>query len=187
MAQRRKRFKTEEDPIEGRLRKVRRKRSRRALLIRLLITALIVYLTFGVCLGVAVVEGDSMTPALEEGDVALFLRIGATYRTGDIVLVEMDDGTEYVKRIVALPGQTVDIREDTGELLVDGEPLLEPYISEATYAKEGVVSYPLTLGEDEYFVLGDHRANSMDSRNYGPVCKDQLDGRMLFIFFRWKS
>ena len=153
---------------------------------RLLLTALLVYLAFGVCLGVAMVEGDSMSPTLEAGDVALFQRVGVTYRTGDIVLVETEEGTEYVKRIVALPGQTVDIRESTGELLIDGEPLLEPYIYEGTGSKAGV-SYPLTLGEDEYFVLGDHRENSLDSRNYGPVRKGQLDGRMLFILFRWQG
>ena len=174
----------EEDPIEGRIRKVRRRRSRRALLLRLLVTAAAVYLAFGVCLGVAVVEGDSMTPALEDGDMTLFLRIGATYQIGDVVLVKMDDGTEQVKRIVALPGQTVEIRAKTGELLVDGEPLEETYVYDDTYAKTGV-SYPLTLGEDEYFVLGDHREDSLDSRSYGSVRADQLDGRMLCILFRW--
>lgn len=175
-----------EDPVEGRIRKVRRRRSRRALLARLLITALIVYLAFGVCLGVAVVEGDSMSPALEEGDVGLFLRVGASYRAGDIVLVKTEEGTEYVKRVVGLPGQTVDIREGTGELLIDGEALLEPYVYEGTYGKTGV-EYPLTLGEDEYFVLGDHRENSLDSRNYGPVRGEQLDGKLLFILFRWQG
>lgn len=175
-----------EDPIESRLKKVRRKKSVRSFLLRLGAVALAVWLVFGVLLGVAVVKGDSMSPALEGGDVFLFQRIGADYQTGDIVLVRTDGDTESVKRIVALPGQTVEIREATGEVLVDGEVLLEPYIFEDTYVKEGV-DYPLTLGEDEYFVLGDSRENSRDSRNYGPVRSDQLDGKLLFLFFRWQG
>lgn len=182
----RKRSKAEEDPIEGRLKRIRRRRGRRALLRRLVLTALVVYVAFGVVFGIAMVEGNSMSPTMEDGDVALFLRVGVTYRTGDVVLVKMEDGTEYVKRIVGLPGQTVDIQEETGQVLIDGEELLEPYLYEGTYKKEGV-DYPLTLGEDEYFVLGDNRGNSLDSRNYGPVRGEQLDGRLLFILFRWQG
>lgn len=178
--------KTVEDPLEGRIQNVRRKRNWKSLLFRLLITALIVYLTFGVFFGVAVVKGDSMTPTLENGDLIFFQRIGVTYQTGDVVLVKMENGTEYVKRIVALPGQTVDVSPSTGGLLVDGEPLQESYIYEDTYGKDNI-SYPLTLGVGEYFVLGDHRENSMDSRNYGAVASSQLDGRLLLLFFRWQG
>lgn len=175
---------TDDDPIGMRLRKVRKKKNRRMLLVRLLVVAAAIWLVFGVFFGVAVVKGDSMSPSLEGGDIVFFRRYGSYYQAGDIVLVQTDGGTESVKRIVALPGQTVEIREETGELLVDGEVLLEPYVSGSTYAKEGV-EYPLTLGEDEYFVLGDSRENSRDSRNYGPVQLDQLDGKLLVLFFRW--
>lgn len=186
MAPTRTRDSEDRDPIEGRIDRVRRRKGRRSLLIRVILTIGIVYLTFGVVFGIAVVQGDSMTPALKDGDFALFLRVGATYHAGDIVLVDLDGEMEYVKRIVALPGQTVDIRETTGELLVDGEPLLEPYIYEGTYRKDGI-EYPLTLGSDEYFVLGDHRGNSRDSRTFGPVREEQLDGRLLFLLFRWQG
>ena len=175
----------DEGALDKRLQRLRRRKSRWALARTMVITAGVVDLLFGVIFGIAVVQGDSMIPALRESDVALFLRIGNTYHIGDIALVEAGDGTEYVKRIVALPGQTVAIDDETGELLVDGEPLLEPYIYEGTYSKTGI-GYPITLGEDEYFVLGDHRENSKDSRNYGPVSAKQLDGKLLF-FFRWQK
>lgn len=175
-----------EDPIERRLKKIRRKRNVRSILIRLGAVALAVWLVFGLFLGVAAVKGDSMSPAMESGDIVLFQRIGVNYQTGDIVLVRTDGDTESVKRIVALPGQTVEIDDETGTLFVDGEALLEPYIFESTYAKEGV-DYPLTLGEDEYFVLGDSRENSRDSRNYGPVQLEQMDGKVLILFFRWQG
>ena len=176
----------EVDPIDVRLRWVRRRRAIKALLVSLIATATFVYVIFGMVLTIAVVEGSSMKPALQDGDVGVFQRAGATYQTGDIVLVRIEDGTEQVKRVVATPGQTVDIDEDTGVVLVDGEELLEPYVYEETSGKR-YISYPFTLGEDEYFVLGDSRSNSRDSRNYGAVSADQLEGRLLFVVFRWES
>ena len=124
-----------------------------------------------------------MAPALVEGDLALFQCVLESYYTGDIALVEFG-GSRYVRRVVALPGQTVDIREETGELYVDGEPLQESYVYEGTYGKEEV-PFPLTLGEGEYFLLGDHRGNARDSRNYGPATEDQLKGKLLCTLLRW--
>lgn len=169
--------------IENRLRRVGRKKSRRAVLVRVLAAALIVFLLFGVFFGIAVVQGDSMEPALQSGDVAVFLRLVNGYRAGDIVVLKAEDGTQYVKRVVAVPGQTVDIDDTTGELLVDGERLSESYVYDSTYSKEGA-EYPLTLGEGEYFVLGDQRENSYDSRNYGAVTQDELCGRLLILLRR---
>lgn len=169
--------------IENRLRRVGRKKSRKAVLVRVLAAALIVFLLFGVFFGIAVVQGDSMEPALQSGDVAVFLRLVNGYRAGDIVVLKAEDGTQYVKRVVAVPGQTVDIDDTTGELLVDGERLSEPYVYDSTYSKEGA-EYPLTLGEGEYFVLGDQRENSYDSRNYGAVTQDELCGRLLILLRR---
>ncbi len=176
----------DEHPIDRRLRKVRRKKDINAILLRVCVTAAAVFAIFGVVFGIARVEGSSMSPALEAGDIAVFRRVGVTYLTGDIVLVRMEDGTENVKRVVALPGQTVDIDQAAGELLVDGEVLSESYVYEGTYRKSGV-DYPLVLGEGEYFVLGDNRGNSLDSRTYGPVDEGRLDGKLLFVAFRWEG
>ncbi len=174
------------DPIARRLRRVRRRRRLRSLLLSLVATAVVIFVLFRLVLAIAVVEGSSMTPALQDGDVAVFLRLGASYKTGDIVLVETDDGTEQVKRIVALPGQTVDIDNETGTLFVDEEELLEAYIYEETYTGR-LIGYPIELDDDEYFVLGDNRINSRDSRNYGAVSADQLKAKLLFLAFRWEA
>ncbi len=138
-------------------------------------------MVFNAVLGIAVVSGTSMEPALLEGDVLLFWKLSNSYRRGDVVLIKKSGSTDYVKRICAVSGDRVEYEGNPEMFLINGEVLKEPYICERTYGK-AEVSYPITLGKDEYFVMGDHRSNSYDSRNYGAVNVKQIDGRVLFIF-----
>ena len=174
-----------EELLEKRIRRLQRRRGWTDLIVRLALTALGMYLLLGVVLGAACVQGDSMFPTLREKDLLVFFRLNVSYKAGDIVLIQSEEGKEYVKRIVGLPGQTMEIDEKSGRLMVDGEALVEPYAYGGTYGK-GEVTYPLTLKENEYFVLGDHRENSRDSRNYGPVLREQLDGKV-WLLFRWQG
>ena len=144
-----------------RLKTIRRKKAIRSLLLRLLLTVSIVYLLFGVV-----------------GDIVLFFRLPSDYSHGDMVLLQ-EDGN-YIKRVAALPGQTVDIDRNTHQLLIDGIPAEDDYAWGSTFCKTGC-SFPLTLGQDEYFVLGDSRENSVDSRNFGPVHREQLLGRIIAL------
>lgn len=164
--------------LESRLKAIRRKKAIRSLLLRLLLTAAIVYLLFGVVGGVGFVKGESMKPALFSGDIVLFFRLPSDYDHGDIVLLKENDN--YIKRVAALPGQTVDIDRNTHQLLIDGIPAEDDYAWGSTFCKTGC-SFPLTLGQDEYFVLGDSRENSVDSRNFGPVHREQLLGRIIAL------
>lgn len=161
----------------------RKARKRRRRILRLLVLLLFLGFCAGRSFTAAAVREDAMAPALLEGDLCLFQIFLESYYTGDIALVEFGE-TRYVRRVVALPGQTVDIMEETGELYVDGELLQESYVYEGTYGKEEI-GFPLTLGEGEYFVLGDHRENARDSRNYGPVTEEQLKGKLLCTLLRW--
>lgn len=169
--------------LEKRLKSVRRTKDVKSIFIRAIITASFVYLMFNVVFTIAVVNGDSMMPALKEGDILLFLNIGVNYRAGDIALIKSDDGTEYVKRIIAVPNQTVNIDDVSGEVVINENVLKEPYIYQSTYSKS-VVTFPITLGEDEYFVLGDNRANSKDSRNYGSINSKNINGKLVLLL-RW--
>ena len=166
--------------LEQRLNQIRRKKGWSLWFVQLLAVVGVVFLLFHGVFRIAVVQGDSMSPALQDRDILVFLHLGAQYTTGDVVLVQGVDDTEQVKRIVGEPGERVEIDNSTGTILVDGEELEEPYIYEKTYEKAGT-SFPLLLGEDEYFVLWDHRTNSRDSRNYGPVHAQQLEGKLVFL------
>ena len=85
---------------------------------------------------------------------------------------------EYVKRVVAMPGETVEIHR--GRVIVDGAPLEEPYILRESATE---TRHPLLLADDEYYVLGDNRLGSEDSRTWGPVILDSIVGRVWFTYW----
>lgn len=128
------------------------------------------------------VSGQSMEPALMQDDLVLMNRLA--YRFGepgryDIVVFEKEDGKQNMKRILGLPGETIQIRE--GILYVDGSPLDDAgELGRAALA--GLAENPVTLGAKEYFLLGDNRENSEDSRfgNVGNVKASQIKGKIWF-------
>jgi len=157
----------------------------RRFFLALICSAAAAYVLFGVVFGLAVAKGTSMNPAVRDGDVMfinrLFISRMGSYERGDLVVFSKIQGYENdcIKRVIGLPGETVDI--ENGQVTVDGEPLEEPYTIGETERKE-FLAYPITLKSDEYFVMGDRRDNSRDSRNYGPVKKEQLIGKEMAFF-----
>ena len=156
---------------------------------RSLITAVVgVVLLFTFLARLIGVSGPSMQNTLYTGDRILVLNsMFCDFQPGDVVVVnaynaQLDD--TLVKRIIAVGGQTVDIDFVTGTVYVDGEPLDEPYIKEPTYTTDGT-TFPLTLAEDEVFIMGDNRNHSTDSRStqLGPVKEGYIQGKALFLLF----
>jgi len=126
-----------------------------------------------------VVEGASMTPALKPNERHLlnhWLHHVIPFQRGDLVVLrEEQDGPKVVKRIIALPRETIQLRDDG--VYVDGLRLREPYIPHDAYTySRRMGDRKLTLGSDEYFVMGDNRLVSQDSRWYGPVRRSDLLG-----------
>lgn len=133
-----------------------------------------------------VVDGKSMMPTLHNRDRLIELKLDKLFRSfkrGDIVVLKDDvktDGNYYVKRVVGLPGEHIEI--ENGSVFIDGELIDEPYIETGIYT-EGNVS--IDLSDEEYFVMGDNRLPlaSRDSRAFGPVNKKSIGGRCVFRVF----
>lgn len=132
------------------------------------------------------VIGESMRPGLENGDITIVNRLAYDIRKpkrGDVIAFK-PNGNEnshyYIKRIIGLPGETITYEE--GELYVDGELLEEDY--EVTKILElGLLEDEIELDKDEYFVLGDDRQNSEDSRmeSLGNVKRSEIEGKVWFV------
>lgn len=148
--------------------------------------ALACYIVF--CFGSRVeMNGSSMEPVLESGDVVLMNRL--SYDIGkpnrfDVVVFEREGQQPGIKRIIGLPGETIQIKD--GQILIDGETYQEngefPGIENA-----GVAETKVALDSGEYFVLGDNRNNSEDSRyaDMGNVKKRNIIGKVWFIASPW--
>lgn len=96
---------------------------------------------------------------------------------GDVVVtMSPDESGFYLKRVVGMPGETVAILE--GMFLIDGEPFSEPYLH-GLPASVGLSASEWKLGENEFFLMGDNRAHSDDSRKYGPVNLSNIKGRAI--------
>lgn len=130
------------------------------------------------------VNGNSMQPTLNDGDNLIVDKISYRFRDPerfDIIVFPFvyKESTYYIKRIIGLPGETVQIDEE-GKIYINGEVLEESYGREIIKEEHrGIASQPITLGEDEYFVMGDNRNNSSDSRlpEVGNIKRDQIIGR----------
>ena len=130
--------------------------------------------------------GDSMSPIIKNRDIVLVNRIlydASTPKRGDVIVFK-PNGNEmlhsYIKRIIALPGETVKIEE--GKIFVNGKELEEEYETSAI-VDTGLASEEITLAGDEFFVLGDNRESSTDSRmpEIGNVKRSEIEGKAWFI------
>ena len=136
------------------------------------------------------VDGESMTDTLANGELMFVTKpeyIWGTPSRQDVVICRYPNRTEYfVKRLIAVPGDTVEIRYDResriNSVYVNGEAVEEPYLTPARNDNDNSMD-PITLKEDEFFVLGDNRDNSNDSRYVGMLHRSQIAGHVRFVFF----
>lgn len=161
--------------LQSRLHNLRRKKNWYRLIRSLLITSLLIFLLFGVFFGIGFVRGQSMIPFFSDGDLVLIWRLSGEYHCNDVIFFGYNTKQcELLKRVVAVPGDTVDA-DESGRLKVNGN------VMEDAFIRPGI-EYPVTLLENEYFVLGDNKEVAMDSRNFGPVTKSDIDGKVILVF-----
>lgn len=127
------------------------------------------------------VKGESMVPSFEDGELLLTEKVSYRFgepQRGDTIVFEAPIGrrVDFIKRIIGKPGDEVEIKN--GAVHVNGVKLNETYIGVQTQGDEIV-----KLGSDEYFVLGDNRTASSDSRVFGPIKRNAIRGRVWFVYW----
>lgn len=151
-----------------------------SLLMRLVVLAVAGYVFFTQVFLITQTSGLGMFPALKDGDLAIVFRMQQEYARNDVVTYQVD-GQRYFGRIVARATDVVTI-DESGTLLVNGTPqsgeILYP-----TYAKEGI-EYPYRVPEGCVFVLGDYRTQTQDSRDFGPIPLEDVEGKVITILRR---
>lgn len=137
------------------------------------------FFAFSLLVGVSRVSGHSMDPTLSDGQTVFFIRVNFTYSRDDVVFAKMPSGSNYVKRVVAVAGDVVDLRE--GVLYVNGVAEERIHHIGDTLPQEGIVEYPYTVPEDCFFLVGDNREGSIDSRSFGALPTSSIRGELLFV------
>lgn len=170
------------EAVEAELKKERYKlrynSTLRSTVFSLVVVAAVAVLVATIWLPVLRIYGSSMTPTLYEGEIVISLK-GSAFKTGDIVGLYVGNKL-LVKRIIAGPGQWVDIDKD-GNVFVDGKEIAEPYLTDKALGDVNI-KLPYQVPDERYFVMGDHRSTSADSRNtaVGCIAEEQIVGRIVF-------
>lgn len=157
------------------------RRAARSVLVKAGVLLAAAYVMFGVVFGIAPMKGNDMRPIFGAGDLLLYYRLETSCVRGDVVMIERD-GSQYVGRIVGMPGDEVEVSDSI--LYLNGSEVVEPEIFYETPAFQGAVEYPLVLGDNEYFVLGDSRESAKDSRYFGAVRSDEIRGKVISVLRR---
>ena len=172
----------EKDDLRKHTLPVRKLRYARAFIMELFIVVLIIYLLVGVIYGVLSAPNGDMYPVAAAGDLLVYYRLDKDVKSQDII-VYTEDTAMRVGRVVAKGGDILDITEE-GNVIVNGSTVIEPNIHTPTYRFERYVEYPVTLEENECFVLCEQRNGTEDSRYLGPIRKSMIKGTVITIIRR---
>ena len=157
-------------------------RALRNFLVRLFLLITVIGILFGVVFGLTPMANADMQPAVCAGDLMLYYRLGKNLNSDDVVVFQKE-GIQYTGRIVAVPGDVVEITDES-ELMVNKNTVMEDNIFYTTPAYDSEVEYPLALKEDQYFILCDNREGAKDSRSFGVVDTSEIKGKVITIVRR---
>jgi len=133
------------------------------------------------------VQYSCMLPSIEDGDWIIVNKASYSFsdpKRGDVIVFNPGEGVSsqypFIKRIIALPGETVEIKN--GQVFINNTPINEPYIFPEP-PRTNKDFGPQTMGNSQYFVLGDNRNNSNDSRSWGPISRSDIIGKAKFVYW----
>lgn len=151
----------------------------------LVVVAAIAVLVATLWMPVLQIYGNSMTPTLEEGQIVISLK-DSDFEKGDLVAFYLGNKL-LVKRVIAGPGEWIEIAED-GRVFRNGEELIEPYVSELALGQCDL-EFPYQIPDERYFLLGDHRETSVDSRSsvVGCVAEEQIVGKIVYCVWPFSA
>lgn len=166
-----------EEEIERAEQKQKFHRTFRSTIYILITVAAVAILISSLLFPVLKIYGASMSPTLDEGEIVVAIK-NAKFTTGDVLAFYYNNKI-LVKRVICGPGDWVDLMED-GTVVVNGVIIDEPYLQEKAFGTCDL-ELPYQVPEGQYFVMGDHRATSIDSRSslVGCVAKEQIAGRIV--------
>ena len=136
------------------------------------------------------VSGASMYPTLHNGDRMVLSKVGDIHRFDVVILKAPDENVEYIKRVIGMPGDTIEMK--SGVLYINGKKVDQPFINTEALAKQTVFMDNFTLEsltgeskvpEGKYFVLGDNRGVSKDSRMIGFIDRSAIEGKAVFTIW----
>lgn len=148
------------------------------LVLKILIFIALLAVTFLFIFGICRISDNMMSPAFKDGDLAVYYRLQKEFQPSDTVVMEKD-GEVQVRRIIAAAGDEVNLTEEGLE--INGYLQQESGIYTETLPYTEGISFPITLEENEYFVLGDNRSEAKDSRIYGVVKKEEIKGTVITL------
>ena len=137
------------------------------------------------------VEGNSMETTLQQGDMVVVEKISEIKRF-DIIVFQLSDGTTYIKRVIGLPGESVSYADD--KLYINGKQVNEPFLEKNLAENDEPIPFTYDfkfeelmgvekLGKDSYFVIGDNRRLSKDSRSFGAISEENILGKARFVYY----
>jgi len=132
------------------------------------------------------VQGDAMSPTYNNGDRIFIQKSSFKINRGDIVVFRSpkNPDTSFLERVIGLPNDVIESK--SGKMFINKQPVDEPYVS-ADHARQEYNFGPETLTIDSYFVMGDNRDASIDSREFGPIARNLIYGKVMSRYFEASS
>ncbi len=158
---------------------LRKNRNWVRLIMKSVVLILVLWLLFGVLIGLRRVEGVSMSNRVEDGDLVLFSRTDKTYYPDDVVLFERDNET-HVSSILASPGDIVTI-DDVGRLYVNGAQVSDRVVYSLNEGETPTISFPFRVPNGSYFLLNGNLEAMDDSRSFGAIYAKDIKGKIVTI------